>query len=293
MIRDTVAHLRPRGSVSSSTPSTSSTATASTRTTRSRSCARPPRRVPTSSCCATPTAACCRTGSARSSPRSPAAPAPGSASTATTTPPARSPTRLAAVEAGATHVQGTPTATASAPATPTCSASSPTWRPSSASRCCPRAARASSSGSATPSPRSPTSPPTPPALRRGERLRPQGRPARVRDQGRPGPLPAHGPGAWSATTCACWSPRWPAGRRIELKGKELGMDLSTTEARRASSTGSRSWSPTATPSRPPMRRFELLLRDELEGERPSSSSSSPGGSSSSAAPTARWSARPR
>ena len=37
----------------------------------------------------------------------------------------------------------------------------------------------------------------------------------------------------SATTCGSWSPRWPAGRRIELKGRELGVDLAgRPEARR-------------------------------------------------------------
>ena len=31
---------------------------------------------------------------------------------------------------------------------------------------------------------------------------------------------------WSATTCGCWSPRWPGRASVELKGRELGIDLS-------------------------------------------------------------------
>ena len=108
MVRDTVdPPARPRGSGCSSTPSTSSTATAPTATTRSRCCARPPRPAPRWSRCATPTAACCPTGSPTSShdvvddhrrPRS--------ASTATTTPAARSPTRWPPSTPGATPRAG-------------------------------------------------------------------------------------------------------------------------------------------------------------------------------------------
>ena len=66
------------------------------------------RRAPTSACCATPTAACCRWAShAVVVERRWRAAASGSASTARTTPAARWPTPLAAVEAGATHVQCT------------------------------------------------------------------------------------------------------------------------------------------------------------------------------------------
>jgi hypothetical protein len=118
---------------------------------------------------------------------------------------------LAAVEAGVTHVQGTPTATASAPATPTCSPSSPTSSSSSAGRCYRTGCLARRPGSRTRSPRSPTSPPSPGSRTSAVGVRPQGGPARERDQGRPDALPAHRPGRWSATTCGCWSPRWPAG----------------------------------------------------------------------------------
>ena len=52
-----------------------------------------------------------------------------------------------------------------------------------------------------------------PALRRRLGVRAQGRAARQRHQGRPGPLPAHRPGRTSATTCGCSSPTWPAAPR--------------------------------------------------------------------------------
>ncbi len=65
MIGDTVRHLVGLGRGSWSTPSTSSTATASTPTTPCGASARPSRRGPRPSCCATPTAGCCRTGSPR------------------------------------------------------------------------------------------------------------------------------------------------------------------------------------------------------------------------------------
>ena len=51
------------------------------------------------------------------------------------------------------------------------------------------------------------------AVRRRLRVRAQGRAARERDQGRPEPLPAHGPRAASATTCGCSSPTWPGAPR--------------------------------------------------------------------------------
>ena len=51
------------------------------------------------------------------------------------------------------------------------------------------------------------------AVRRRVRVRAQGRPARQRDPGRPDALPARGAGARSATTCGCWCPTWPAAPR--------------------------------------------------------------------------------
>ena len=59
---------------------------------------------------------------------------------------------LAAVDAGASHVQGTSTATASAPATPTWSPSSPTSSSSWTAGCCRRAGCARPPGSRTRSP---------------------------------------------------------------------------------------------------------------------------------------------
>ena len=63
--------------------------------------------APTSACCATPTAACCRWASAGWSPRWSSGPASGSACTRRTTPACAVANTLAAVDAGATHVQGT------------------------------------------------------------------------------------------------------------------------------------------------------------------------------------------
>ena len=86
----------PRGSGSSSTPSTSSMATPPTRRTPSRWCARRRRPVRTWSSCATPTAACCRRTWRTSYTKCWADLERGSGSTATTTRRARSrtPSRL-------------------------------------------------------------------------------------------------------------------------------------------------------------------------------------------------------
>ena len=53
----------------------------------------------------------------------------------------------------------------------------------------------------------------------------QGRPARQRDQGRPRPLPAHGPGGGRQRHAAVGL-RHGRPASIELKGRELGYDLS-------------------------------------------------------------------
>ena len=141
-------------------------------------------------------------------------PACGSASTATTTPAARSPTRWPPSTPAPPTCRARSTATASAPATPTWSRSSPTSSSSSAGRCCPtgllrEATRIAHAVAEVTN--------FPPASRQPyvgtSRVRAQGRAARQRDQGRPEPLPAHGPGAASATTCGCWSPTWPAAPR--------------------------------------------------------------------------------
>jgi hypothetical protein len=116
-----------------------------------------------------------------------------SASTATTTPAAPSPTRWPRSRPAPTTSRARSTATASAPATPTSSPSSPTcsssrgWTSSSRTGCRghPDLAR-DQRGHECPAL-------LPPAVRRLQRLRAQGRPARQRDQGRPRPLPAHRP----------------------------------------------------------------------------------------------------
>ena len=127
MVRDSVTHLREsRQAGSSSTPSTSSTATPPTRRTRSRCCGWRRSRVPTSRCCATPTAGGCPTRWPTSCTPSAGRPARGSASTATTTPAARWPTRWPPSTRAPPTCRARSTATASAPATPTSSRSSPT-----------------------------------------------------------------------------------------------------------------------------------------------------------------------
>ena len=80
-------------------------------------------------------------------------PACGSASTATTTPAAPSPTRWPPSTPAPRTCRAASTATASAPATPTSSRSWPTSSSSSTARCCRRACCARRPGSRTPSPR--------------------------------------------------------------------------------------------------------------------------------------------
>ena len=109
----------------------------------------------------------------------------------------------------------------------------------------------------------------PAAVRRGVGVRAQGRPARQRGPGRPDALPARGAGARSATTCGCWSPTWPAGPSIELKGRELGYDLSGNDellgrvTAKVKDLESRGYTFEAADAS-----FELLLRAEVEGGRP-------------------------
>ena len=77
-----------------------------------------------------------------------------------------------------------------------------------------------------------------------------------------------------------------AGRAsIELKGRELGYDLSGDKAASAGSpTGSRTWKPAATPSRPPTPPSSCCCATS-SASGTSTSPSSPGGSSSSATRT--------
>ena len=75
--------------------------------------------------------------------------------------------------------------------------------------------------------------------------------------------------SWSATTCASSSLRWPAAPRVELKGRELGIDLSGDRGaldritRRVKELESKGWSFEAADAS-----FELLVRDEVEGGLP-------------------------
>ena len=108
-----------------------------------------------------------------------------------------------------------------------------------------------------------------PALRRHERLRAQGRPARVGDQGRPEPLPAHGPGRRRQRHAAAGL-RHGRARLHRAEGSRAGL-----RPRAAIAT----WSP-GSPTRVKEMEarghtfeaadasFELLLIEEVEGARP-------------------------
>ncbi|GAA3043475.1 citramalate synthase [Streptomyces olivoverticillatus] len=70
----------------------------------------------------------------------------------------------------------------------------------------------------------------------------------------------------SATPCGCWSPTWPSRASIELKGKELGIDLSGDRAlvgrvvERVKERELAGYTYEAADAS-----FELLLRQEVEG----------------------------
>ncbi len=165
------------------------------------------------SCCATPTAGSCRWVSAETVARGDRAHRiPRSASTARTTRRARWPTRVAAVQAGATHVQ--------------CTANGYGERAGNADLFAvdrepgdqARHAGATARIARRADPRLPCPcrdrehrPERPPGVRRAVGLRPQGGVARERDQGGSGAVQPHRSGRPSATTCGCWSPRWPVG----------------------------------------------------------------------------------
>ena len=172
------------------------------------------RRAPRSASCATPTAACCRWASAGSSPTSGRARAASSASTARTTPAARSPTRWPPSRPASPTCRGRRTATASGPGnadtfslignlvTKMGLPVVPAGVPARAAAGQPRHRRAGQHR-----------PRRPPALRRRLGVRAQGRactPARSRSA-RSSTTTSTRPS--SATTCASWSPRWPAGPR--------------------------------------------------------------------------------
>ncbi len=247
----------PRASRSSSTPSTSSTATAPTATTRSRCCAPPSRPAPRWSRCATPTAGCCRRGSP----------------TWSTTWSRRTGGRvgihchndtgcavansLAAVDAGATHVQGTVNGygerTGNADlVTVVANLELKLDRPvlpAGLLRDATRIAHAVAEVTNIAARR-------PPAVRRHLGLRAQGRPARQRDQGRPRPLPAHGPPRCRQRHEAAGLRHGRAGHH-RAQGPRARLRPVRRRAPRprswspGSPTGSRRSRAAATPSRPP------------------------------------------
>ena len=100
-----------------------------------------------------------------------------------------------------------------------------------------------------------------------QRLRAQGRPARQRDQGRPRPLPAHRPRSTSATTCGCWCPTWPVAPASSSRAASSAATCPDDDDAAASASWPRSRTlelrgytfDAADAS------FELLLRREVEG----------------------------
>ena len=198
-------------------------------------------------------------------------PAPGSASTATTTPAAPSPTRWPPSTPGATHVQGTVNGygerTGNADlltvvANLQLKQGLPLLEPHRARR--RRRASPTRSAEVTNVPAY-----SPPALRRGERLRAQGRACtRARSRSTPTSTSTWTPSP-SATTCGCWCPTWPAAPASSSRRASSGFDLdrptTTTLARPGRSPGSRSSSCAATPSTPPTRRSSCCCAREVDG----------------------------
>ena len=298
MIRDTVSHLRARGAAGLP---------------RRRALLRrlpvqpglraggasapPPRPAPTSSCCATPTAACCPTELADVVARGRGRDAaPGSASTATTTPPARWPTPWPRSTPASPTCRAPPTATASGPATPTCSASSPTCSSRRAARCCPDGGSAEMTRIAHAITEvTNVAAGHPPAVRRRcppSRTRPGCTPAAIKVDPM---LYQHIDPALVGNDMRMLVSDMAGRASVELKGRELGYDLSgDTERSAGSSTGSRTWRRAATPSRPPTPPSSCCCATSVDGRAAALlRRSSPGGSSSSGARTARWSARRR
>ena len=194
-------------------------------------------------------------------------PARGSASTATTTPAAPSPTRWPRSTPAPPTCRAPSTATASAPATPTCSPSSPTSSSSRACRCWSRArlreatriAHAISEVTNVPALQ-------PPALRRAERVRAQGRPARQRHQGRPRPLPAHRPHARRQRHAdAGLRHGRPRQHRAQGRGSSASTSAGDDELLARVLAGSRTSSCAATPSTRPTPRSSCCCGEELDG----------------------------
>ena len=135
-------------------------------------------------------------------------------------------------------------------------------------------------------------PPTAASRTSGQRVRPQGGPARQRPQGRPGPLPAHRPAAVGNAMRMLVSDM--AGRAsIELKARELGIDLSDEPQprRRRAAPRSRTSSFVAAPSTLPTPRSSCCCAASSDRLAAATSTSSRGGSSPTPASTRRRSPR--
>ena len=206
-------------------------------------------------------------------------PACGSASTATTTPAARSPTRSPRSTPARPTCRARSTATASAPATPTWSPSSPTSSSSSDRPVLPDGLLRRGHPDRARGRRGDQRPARlAPAVRRRLGVRAQGRAARQRDQGRPEPLPAHGPGRRRQRHAAAGLATWPAARRSSSRAASSASTCPATATwSPGSPTGSRSWSRAATPSRPPTRRSSCCSSRRSRARRPSYFESSRGG----------------
>ena len=117
------------------------------------------------------------------------------------------------------------TASASAAATSISSASSPTSRSSAATRCCsPAACARLTEVSRYVYEIGQHELPHQPAVRRHQRLRPQGRHARARRRRSTGQLRAHRPGRWSATSGASWSASCPGSRTSWPRRRSTQID---------------------------------------------------------------------
>ena len=179
---------------------------------------------------------------------------------------------LAAVDAGATHVQGTINGYGERTGNADLVAVVANLELKLDRQVLPHgAARARPPGSRTRSPRSRTSRP-PRASRtsapRRSRTRPGCTPARSRST-------RTSTSTWtrwaSATTCGCWSPTWPAAPRSSSRAASSASTCPQRQGRWSpgSPTGSRSWSRAATPSRPPTRRSSCCWSRRSRARRPS------------------------
>ena len=172
------------------------------------------------------------------------------------------------------------TATASAPATPTWSPSWPTSSSSWTGRCCrPGCSRDVDPDRARGRRGHQLPARVAAAVRRQLGVHPQGRPARQRDQGRPEPLPAHGARRGVGNDMRLLVSDMAGRASIELKGRELGFDLSgdreLVTADHRPGQGARD--PRATPSRPPTRRSSCCWSRRSRARARRTSRSSPGG----------------